>query len=153
MEPGDIADLGDEDRRHHRPDPTDCLHRPIADMAPKSPGYRVFDHGELAPVDLEEIAQRGDSDGIRAFEGHLVEELLTSRAEHVVEGWQDAELCHDGVHLGLGRDAEGDELGPVSDEFSQFSKLRRSDPGFGQIAPGESSRELGGIEHVVFHTS
>jgi hypothetical protein len=41
----------------------------------------------------------------------------------------------------------------VSDELSQLSKLRRSDPGFGQIAPGESFRELGGIEHVVFHTS
>jgi hypothetical protein len=121
-------------------------------VAPKTPGDRALDHGELAAVDLEEIAQRGDPDGIRAFEGHLVEELLTSRAEHVVERWQDAELCHDGVHLGLGRDAESDELGTVSDELSQLSKLRRSDPGFGQITPGESSRELGGIEHVVLHT-
>ena len=31
--------------------------------------------------------------------------------------------------------------------------LRRSDPGFGEIAPGESSRELGGIKDVVLHTS
>jgi len=41
--------------------------------APKAPGDRALDHGEFAPVDLQEIAQRGDPDGIRAFEGHLVE--------------------------------------------------------------------------------
>jgi hypothetical protein len=38
---------------------------------------------------------------------------LTSRAEHVGEGRQNAEFCHDSMHLGLGRDAQGDELGTL----------------------------------------
>jgi hypothetical protein len=113
VEPGDIADLCHEDRRHHRPDPVDRLHRPIADMAPQAPGDGVLDHGELAAVDLQEIAQRGDPDGIGPRKWHLVQMPLAARAEHVIEWWQDAELCHDGVHLGLGRDAQGDELGPL----------------------------------------
>jgi len=72
LEPGDVTDLGDEDRCHHWPDPIDRLHRLVAEVAPQAPGDDLLDHGELAPVELEEIAQRGDPDGIRATEGHLV---------------------------------------------------------------------------------
>jgi hypothetical protein len=33
---------------------------------------------------------------------HVVEELLAARAEHVIEGGQDAQLGHHCVHLRLG---------------------------------------------------
>ena len=147
-----------KDRCHHRSDPVDRLHRPIADMAPKMSGDDALDHGEFAPVDLEEVAQRGDPDGIRATKGHLVQVPLAARAEHVVEWRQDAELCHEGVHPGVGRDAEGDELGTLCRRRHNLrsrtsSRSSRSSGGAiqasGQITPTESPRELGGIEHVV----
>jgi len=105
-----VPDFGDEDCRHDWADTFDRLDRFVALVSTKPLCKRLLDHDAFGAVELEKVPERVHPDGVRALEGHLVKQLLTSGAEHVIQGRQDAVLGHHRVDLGLGRGAKGCEF-------------------------------------------
>ena len=72
-----------------------------------------LDHGDLAVEDLQQVTQRLDPQLLGTLKGHVAQQLQATRAEHVRERRQDADLGHHCVPLGLGRGAQGHQLGPL----------------------------------------
>jgi hypothetical protein len=67
------------------------------------PGRELgLDDGQLARIDVEQLAQRRHPQRTRPLEGHLIQQRLAAGPEHVIEGGQDPFLGHHRVDLGLG---------------------------------------------------
>ena len=56
------------------------------------------------------------------------------------------------MDLGLETRPEGDELGPVADQFPQFPHLGRGDPRLGQTTEAQQVGEIPGVALVVLHS-
>ena len=107
------------------------------------------DQGQFPLVELEQVAEGLHPDGIGALEGHLVQQGLARGAEHGAVCGQDPGLGHHSVYLGLGRGAQGHQLGPVADELPQLAQLRRRDPGLGEVVAPQAVGQLGGVAFIV----
>ena len=77
-----------------------------------------FEHVDLPVVDLHQVADRLDTDGVGPPKGHLVEQDLAAGSEHVAQSGQDPLLGHHRVSLGLQTGAHVHELGPVADQLA-----------------------------------
>jgi hypothetical protein len=115
----------------------------------KARGELGLDHHQLAGVVVQQLEQRPDPQLVGALEGHLLDQLPSAGAEHVIEGGQDPFFGHHRVDLGLGRGAQRGELGAVADQFAQLPLRRRSDEGLGQIPAAQPVRQLGRVAHIV----
>jgi hypothetical protein len=101
-EAGDVADLGDEDGGHDRPDPFDGLDCLIAAVAGQAVGEFSLDHDQLRGVVVQQLEQRVDAQTVSAIEGHLVDQLAAAGPEHVIQGRQDPFFGHHRVDLRFG---------------------------------------------------
>ena len=135
VEPGDVADLGDEHRRQHRPDPRDL---------PGSPGSRggcaagpatSLANSSISKSSVVDQPQRGVRPGpATPATARPGQQLLPADAEQV---------AHRHLHAGAGEHARGpgtsvrpqpDQLGPVAHQLAQLPGGRRGDPRLGQPA-------------------
>ena len=97
----DIADLGHEDRRFDWPDPVQSLDSPVAAVVVQLVVDLPLDHDGIAVEDFQQVTQRAHPQAVDPLEGHVVQQFLATRAEHVAQRRQDADLGHHRVHLDL----------------------------------------------------
>ncbi len=133
-EPGDIADLGDEDRCEDRSDPVDGLHRQIARMTGQ------FRRGPLRhDIDLEiegvdQPAQRHHPGVVGRIQSQPVEQLLPADPEQIRHRHVHALFGQHRMDLRLEPGAQPDQFRPMPHRLAQLAHRRRGDPRLRQPA-------------------
>lgn len=148
-----VVDLGHEHRAEHRAHPGDGLDRGEAGVAGQGGPHLGVGRGHLPVVDLDQVPQGLDPDGVGPPEGDLVQQALAGHPEQVGHGHGHPLLGQHGMDLGLEPRAQADQLGPVADQLPQLRGGRRGDVGLGQAAQAEHGDEVGGVDLVVLHPS
>jgi hypothetical protein len=141
----DVADLGDEHRGQHRPDPRDLLDRHVPGVFTQSPGDQLGEY-----VDLE--VERGDQpqqgldpgSGLRRQLG-CGQQPLPARAEQVAHRHLYPGRGQHGMHLAFEVGAQPDQLGPVSHPATQLPGGRWGDPGLGQPTHPQQIGQVCGV--------
>jgi hypothetical protein len=131
VEAGDVADLGDEHRGQHRPDPGDLLDSAVAGVAAQPAGDQLGEQVDLEVQLLDQPQDRLDPrPGLRGQAGRG-KQLPTARSEQVTHRHLHAGAGKHPVDLALQVRAQTDQLGPVPYPAAQLAGRRRGDPRLG----------------------
>jgi hypothetical protein len=71
-EPGDVADLGDDDRAGHRPDAGQLPDRAVGVVPGQQLGGHLLQNGDLAGQPADQLPQRGDLPAVRLGQRQLI---------------------------------------------------------------------------------
>ena len=132
VEAADVADLGHEDGGDDLAHPGQGHEGPIFGMTLELGVDAPVELGDGAGIDLEQVAQRVESQRVGLGELETVELGLTARTPQLADDRQNPVLGHDPVDLGLGTGPVRDERVARAHELAQLADLGRGDPGLGE---------------------
>jgi hypothetical protein len=150
-EPADVADLGDEYRGQHRPDPGDLQERPVARMFAEPAGDEGGEQLDLEVQRLDQPPQRVDpGPGLRC-QPRPGQQLLSARAEQVAHRHRHPGGGEHCVDLALQTRPQADQLGPMPHPATQLPTGGRGDPGLGQPAHPQQIGQVRRVALVVLN--
>ena len=113
-------------------------------------GDTAIEGGNLAAVGGDRLTQALEPTRVAHRQVQGVELRGAAQPEHVDSRRQNAVLAHHRVHLRLQPAAQTDQLGPIADQLSQLTHLRRGDPGLGQTTQPQQVHQIIGVALIVF---
>jgi len=150
-EASDVADLGDEYRGQHRPDPRDLQERPIAGVLTQPAGNQGGEQLDFEVQRLDQPQQRVDPGPRFRGQPRAGEQLPPARAEQVAHRDRHPGGGEHRVDLALQARAQPDQLGPVAHPAAQLPTGGWGDPRLGQPAHPQQVGQVGGVALIVLH--
>jgi hypothetical protein len=149
-EPGDVADLGDDDGGEHRADAGQLLDHLAAAVGGQQVRDHLAQHGDLGGELAGQLPQRRHLPGIRLRQAEGVQPRRPGHPEDIRAGHRDAELGQHRVHLIFAAGPQVHELLPVARQLPELPHLSRGDPGLGQPAHPQQVSQIRCVTLIVF---
>jgi hypothetical protein len=111
------------------------------------------DRGDLEPVGVDQSQQRVHPAPVDRIQRNALEQGPTGNPEQVRNPQVHALLGQHRVHLRLQPGAQGDQLGPVPHQLTQFAHRRRRDPCLRQAVHPQQVGQIRGVPDVVLDPS
>jgi hypothetical protein len=147
-EPGDVADLGDDQHRGGAADATDLAEHLDVGILARARLDLDGGCGDLAVEVGDQREQAVQPPPWRLAQLELGQEAAPARAEQVAVGARDPVLGQDRPDPLLQRRAHPGERDPVAEQITQLAQLTRRDVGLRQQIGAEQVRERPGVDRV-----
>ncbi len=153
LEPGHVADLGDEDRCEERTGPRDPLDRLISEMFGEASLNVAFDELDLSVEARDQLPEALHPDTVRSAELTGLDEQPAPDTEEVGHRHRHATFGEHRLDLQLQAGPQRYELGAKAHELRQLSQSRRSDPGLRQASEAQQICEVLRVTDIVLHAT